>query len=76
MLDGPSTANPYVVLRIARGYITAYVHVGTGEGRARRRQLLHTVYWPHVPEDDLTDVLRGVAAQIALPPSERWRPRL
>jgi hypothetical protein len=66
----------YVVLTFHPGWISAYLHRKTGQGRAARRQLLTTVHVPERPQGDVADTLEAVARELRLPPMQRWQPPL
>jgi hypothetical protein len=69
--------NPFVVFRAGPGFWTAYVNVKTGEGRAARRRLVGTFHLPVRGSDPSgPQLLRALATQMELPPSDRWTPAL
>jgi hypothetical protein len=69
--------HPYVVFRGRGDFWTAYVHVKVGEGRSARRTLVGTFHIPLSDYDaDGPQLLRALAYQMELPPSDRWTPAL
>lgn len=67
--------NPFVVITVHDRFYTAYAHEKQGHGRSARRRLLDVVHVPRLQErEPLPTVLRRVAAQLEVPPAQRWQP--
>lgn len=75
MVRDSADRNMFVVMVEGSWWVTCYVHEKRGQGRSARRSLVGAYHVPDVTQEDPIGVLTGLAAQMALPPSERWRPR-